>query len=346
MKPDVTIVIPGFGRPDFLPDLLSSIQEQTVLNRVAEVIVSEDGGTRRLEQIAGEFKNLPIRYASRKSSLGLLGHHKVLLCEEPTTSLTALLHDDDWWAPDHLETACSLLDNNPSCAAVFANIYDGYGSKSPMEINFHNWGWRAWVASGCDFQQKALHLDLIGVLMACMLDATFHFSTMVGRSAAVREAFLEVVSTKNEFDCDRTFPVFLAKLGGIDFVTKPSAFIRLHPAQETQRYVRSVDCMAWKTETTRWMVSRWPHEAREAADRFNREINSMSPVLRKKLSNLTAEPLKSLLIDNCGFHLYRETPLKNLRWALRQVAPPVVLNIYRQLRKRFRNRLPDFIICL
>src|SRR5258708_34849094 len=103
MKADITVVIPGVGRPQFLPDLLTSIEKQTALSRIVEVIVSEDGGNHRLESITSRFKNLPIRYVAREAPLGFLGHHQVLLCKEAQTPLTALLHDDDWWAPEHLE---------------------------------------------------------------------------------------------------------------------------------------------------------------------------------------------------------------------------------------------------
>src|SRR5580658_10308150 len=105
MKPDITVVIPAAGRPQFLSCLLDSIQRQSAIDRVAEIIVSEDSGNRESKNIVAKFKELPIRYVSRESPLGFLGHHKALLCDEARSPLTALLHDDDWWAPQHLETA-------------------------------------------------------------------------------------------------------------------------------------------------------------------------------------------------------------------------------------------------
>ena len=331
MKPDITIVIPGAGRPQFLTCLLESIQRQTAVDRIAEIIVSEDSGNRESMNVAAKFKKLPIRYAFRSPSLGFLGHHRVLLCEEARTPLTALLHDDDWWAPHHLETACSALDHDPACAVCFANIYDSFGPQYPMEIKHHNGVWRAWVAAGCPCDANVVKLDLTGALLASLVEVTFHFSTMVGRSRAVAEAFLEVEATKNGYDCDRTFPAFLAERGTISYAMTPSAFIRIHARQESRRIQERQDGLVLKLATTRWMLKHWPREASEAVARFNATAATMDPAILSYVSAMTGEPLKSCLIDECGFNLARDLPGSRVKQLLKQCTPPVFVALWRRL---------------
>jgi hypothetical protein len=334
MKPDITVVIPAYNRPDFLATLLASIQKQTVVGRIAEIVISEDGGSRESEKVAAQFPALPIRYIFRDPALGFLKAHKELLCTEARTPLTTLVHHDDWWSPNHLETACRALDNDADCAAFFANIYDSFGPQYPAEIKHHNGVWRAWLAAGCPSEAKVVRLDLTSVLLASLVEVTFHFSTMVGRSRAVAEAFVEVEATKNGYDCDRTFPVFLAERGTVSFAMTPSVFIRMHERQESRRIQAEQDALVIKSATTRWMFARWPHETPKAAARFNAIAATMEPAILSYISAMTGEPLKSCLIDEYGFNLTREQPPGLLKQLLKQFTPPVLAALLRRLASR------------
>ena len=71
---DVTVVITTIGRPDFLRTALQSVRNQVNRDVIGEVVVSENKGDRRTEQVVREFPDLPIRYLFREPSLPIVEH--------------------------------------------------------------------------------------------------------------------------------------------------------------------------------------------------------------------------------------------------------------------------------
>src|SRR5258708_7538188 len=105
MNADVAIIIATANRPEFLRNALRSVSRQTAISRLAEVLVSENGGNEASRAVCAEFPELPIRYLFRTPTTTAMEHGRYLLGALPQHDLTAILHDDDWWTTHHLEDA-------------------------------------------------------------------------------------------------------------------------------------------------------------------------------------------------------------------------------------------------
>jgi Glycosyl transferase family 2 len=337
----ITVIVPTCSRPELLQEALSSISRQTALQHISSVVVSENGMDRRSLDVTNQFPQLPIAYRFREPPLLPLEHGMALAAEaEGAGTYVAILHDDDWWDFSHLQNALDAMDKT-GAIAVFSNNFVTLGPRYPYRVS--PTAWLTWLGADCDFGSATLTIDAAGVLLSCLLDATFHYSTLVGRSTAVRKAVDQVLGLGNVYDNDRTFPVFLAMQGTVAYLTRPDVFVRRHAAQDSFRaeYIRN----EWelKSDTTQYLATKFPEHVCIAASRFNAIVdraNAQSPpddlpeVYR--ITDHFGEPHRSTLVRACGFKL-RERPgsPRNVRWLARQLCPPALINAYRRTRGFF-----------
>ncbi len=324
----ISVLIPTCNRLTYLCEAIESVRRQTARNSIAEVIVSENSLNDESREVCDRFPDLPIVYLQQKPPVSPMQHGKIIFAAAKSP-IIALLHDDDWWAPDHLEAALRVLIENPDCAAVFSNMYEISNPTYPGQIPLRQWF--VWLSSGCDYRPSALIIDQISVLMCCLLHTTFHYSTVVGRVRAIREAFDEVYAAENSYDNDRTFPVFLSSHGTIGFLTAPDTYIRLHPSQDSaQDYYRSND---WKlvNTTTKWLLSKYPQQVAQASERFNKAVATLlashEPWLLNHFTSFIRDPHRSTLRRDCGFNL----PQRKYNSLLRELFPPALFTLRRRI---------------
>jgi len=330
-----------------LGEALESVRRQTAASAIHQVIVSENGLTDASRLVCEQFKDLPLCYVRQEPPVASLLHLKALwhLVESP---IIAILHDDDWWMPDHLECAVETLGTQPDCVATFANFYDSLG---PSIVPFvTEKAWFVWAASNCDFRAPRLMLEPASVLLACMLESAFHYSTLVGRKDAVWETYLKMVAANNAWDNERIFPVLLSALGRIAYFTRHHAAVRNHPAQEgfDPAFVAK-GFGEMRVKTTRWLAGLDPGRTRLAREQLNRNIEKILEHygfydFLGLVSHRIQEPQKGVLITEFGFNL-RPTPApvpppkKDKKWLAKQLVPPAVLAVRRKL-KAAAKKLP------
>jgi glycosyltransferase involved in cell wall biosynthesis len=244
----VTILIPTAARPSMLRTALESVANQTALDKIERVFVSENGGNRDSEAICAQFPNLPITYVFRVPTPPL-EHGRILMRECLQGELTAYLHDDDWWAPTHLANALNALDSHPQAAVYGSSHFVVSGESSMLNCSGNLFPW-----FGADYPafMPVWELSRVNVLMAQLLGTISHYSAMVVRTGMLKKAAY-VSDLGNPFDNDRMLLFALSSFGSVLFNPLPEAFIRNHGNQ---------DCFAFNTEarirhmceTTRWMV--------------------------------------------------------------------------------------------
>jgi hypothetical protein len=332
MKAQVSVIITTRDRPEMLGEALASIRRQTRGSAIHQVIVSENGTTDASRKVCEQFGDLPILHVRQQPPVPSLLHLKALW-HHVNSPLVAILHDDDWWMPEHLENSVSALEAHPDCVATFSNFFDTWG---PTVVPFlSEKAWRVWVASGCDFSQPLLKLDKVSLLLACMLESTIHYSTMVGRKDALWETYLKMVAANNAWDNERTFPVMLSFLGPVGYVTRHCAFIRNHPAQEGfDPAFRANGFGEMRIKTTRWLAQLEPETTALAVKKFNASVSTLRPDFVSLVSNQIGEPQKSVLIREFGLKLVAgPVPERDKKWLLKQFCPPAVLTLRRKVKK-------------
>ena len=332
----VTVIIPTCNRPHFLREAIESVRQQTALDRIGQVIVSENGGCRDSQAVCEEFPGLPICYLYQEPPVPVSLHLREIW-PHVKSPLVAFLHDDDWWAPEHLERSTQALDDGPHFAGVFSNHFNTYGPEHPAQIA-HGWARQVWLASGCDFRNPIVNLDQESVILAGLWGAAFHYSTMVARKEFVWDAYGQVVRTENEYDNDRTFPIFLAEHGPVAYLTRPDIFVRWHAAQDNKRFSERLNEIF--IQTTRWIQRTWPDKVAAAAQRFNATADRVDPSHVESIKRYGSGPFRSVLVEECGLRIPDSLdpirlPPKGLRWFIKQTCPPILLIVKRGLYKRF-----------
>jgi len=283
----IKVVIATCNRPEMLRTALQSVAEQTIRSQIASVVVSENGGNKESAGVCAEFSNLPISYFFRDPPLPPIEHARILFSDNPREKYTAILHDDDWWAPRHLENAFNALESNPHCSATFSNYFGSPGPGFPYYGN--DWLWFVWAASPHEFYRSNIELDKIKVLIACLLNTAFHYSTVLGHSARIECAINNTVSAGNSYDNDRIFPVFLAERGPVYFLNEATCFVRRHREQDGCREEYQKNESALKNQTLLWMQFQWPVECEIAAQTFNTSMENIPIKWRNELSSLISD---------------------------------------------------------
>jgi glycosyltransferase involved in cell wall biosynthesis len=338
----VAVIITTRDRPEMLAQALESVRRQTAPAVIGQVVVSENGLTDASRAVCDQFKDLPLCYLRQEPPVPSLLHLKAFMHRVESPNV-AILHDDDWWLPDHLERALEALESHPDCVATYSNFYDSWGPSTVPYVTEK--AWRVWVSSSCDFSAPLLMLDPLNVLLACMLESTFHYSTLVGRKEAVWDAYYKLVAAGNDWDNERTFPVFLSTLGRIGYLTRHNAFVRNHPGQlgfDPEFAAKGFGEL--RAKTTRWLAQLDTRQTALAAKHLNGNIVKIRQDgdphdFVGMISSRIEEPQKSVLITEFGFNLVPSPvpvvmppPKKDKIWLAKQLLPPAVLAVRRKLK--------------
>jgi hypothetical protein len=330
----IQVLIPTRCRPHLLRVALNSVRLQSAIDQVRVVVVSENGECEESRAACNAFPDLPIKYIYRSPQLTSIDHHLGLLAET-SQPFTALLHDDDWWHPAHLETAMLGLRQFPKCRSYYSNYFSVSAGNLPGPSPGIT---RVWVASGCDFEDKPLiHLSFRQALVANLLTTSFHYSTLVAHTDSFAAAIRTALAAGNDFDNDRMVPMCLAEPEGLAYSTVALVAVRNHATQDqrSQRFNKRWHIMA---ETTRWLKSNWPVECTEAADLFNSQSRHLNPETLRTLRNLP-EPLLSTLVEEIGFKGLKTSVAERCLMFAKMWIPPVLRPACSYLRQACSAKL-------
>jgi len=327
----LTVVIPTAGRAHLLRDALASIARQTALRRVSCIHVSENAGYPESEMVCREFPELPIHYTLRAPPLTSAAHF-VALFKEVETPFTAMLHDDDWWAPHHLEAAMAGLENDASSSACYSGFFEPHGSSAPLycENNL-----MCWAAAGFPPLAGTWTLPLIQTALASLPGTPLRYSTLVARSAALK-ASTHIFDLGNPFDSDRMLGIALSLHGNVVYQPVPSTFIRLHSGQDARNYddaatYRHMHC------TTRWMLDLVRRQGGDMQTLLAERIATCPPIQKAELLQRLRRPvcIDGLREENC---IPPELDRFDRTWrrlrvgrVLRDWLPPAITNLARRL---------------
>jgi len=104
-EPLVSIVVPTYNRPEWLPITLKSMVEQTYKN--IEIIVVNDAGT-NVENIIDEFNDDRIKYIVHEKNKGLAGARNTAM-KNATGDYFCWCDDDDFYLPLAIEFRMSQI---------------------------------------------------------------------------------------------------------------------------------------------------------------------------------------------------------------------------------------------
>jgi hypothetical protein len=149
MRPEVSVLISTYDRPQMLAEALESVLSQDFGD--FEVIVRDDAGhCGEAEDVTASAADSRLMYRRNERNFGLW-HTNALLYAEARGRYLAHLDDDDRWRPGFLKRMVSALDDNPDCGIAFANhqVIDELGHFLPERTRRGNVAWgRAGLRTG------------------------------------------------------------------------------------------------------------------------------------------------------------------------------------------------------
>ncbi len=232
---EVTVIIPTARRAGLLPIALRSVAAQTAAARIARVLVSENSADRASRDVCQRFPELPIEYITQDPPATPVQHLARLFGRTDLAEFTALLCDDDWWAPGHLDVLLRSLTTTPDASAAFctAALVDSEHATDAqlyLPAAFHLVTERE-AAVGC------VPFDAGRVLASAWVHTPFHFTAMLARSRPLREVSARL-NDFHPYNADRLLFAELALRGTVAFVPQAGAFIRRHAGNYDQYTVQ------------------------------------------------------------------------------------------------------------
>lgn len=328
----ITVLIPTTDRPAMLRQALVSVRRQTARDRIAAVIVSENGGGHASASVCAEFADLPVRHVRRDPPTSSFAHFAMLLSELPGQPYTAILHDDDWWDPQHLSAALEALADG-RCAAHFANHFTVAGERSPLGINPYS---ACWYASGFGRVDERWLLDPLAVALACLPVTPCHCSALLCRTADLA-ACRWIYDIGNPFDSDRLLALALSRRGPLSYDCMPRAFVRMHPAQDGRAFDWDAQ-VRWMSDTTRRVVAQCDELALDLRGALA-SVEARCPAeFRPTLEAYFALPWCGPVLASLGLPRLDTPAPRSWKDATRRWLPPALLDAWRGLRRRAAAR--------
>lgn len=131
-QPLISVVISAYNRPEMLNIALDSVLNQSLRN--LEIIVQDDSSEDGCEEIVSKIVDPRLRFTHNRPSLGTVANLRAGY-RKCTGKYLATLNDDDYYAPDYLQTMVSILESDPALSLAFCDHYvvDAKGEVLPAE---------------------------------------------------------------------------------------------------------------------------------------------------------------------------------------------------------------------
>jgi len=116
--PKVSVCIPSYNCGAFIGKTIQSVLDQT--HQDFEIIVVDDCSTDNSEEVVKSFKDQRIRFFRNEKNLGMVPNTNKAL-KLANGEFVGVLHPDDYYAPEMIETALKAFDENPDVGFTYSS---------------------------------------------------------------------------------------------------------------------------------------------------------------------------------------------------------------------------------
>jgi glycosyltransferase involved in cell wall biosynthesis len=223
-QPLVSVVISAYNRPEMLTTALESVLNQSFSN--LEVIVQDDSSEDGCEAVVSDIRDPRIRFTRNRPSLGTVANLRAGY-RKCTGKYFATLNDDDFYAPDYLQTMVSILEANPILSLAFC---DHYVVDSKCEIL---------AAESDGFSQRSGRSRLNGGVVPDCFRAALVSTAVPGMFAVFRRSAINLDDFPDEVSSGYDFwMVYLGVRDGGPIYYHPErlTFYRIHEGSQTSSF--------------------------------------------------------------------------------------------------------------
>jgi hypothetical protein len=227
------VLIPTRNRPRELQVSLASVlaQDESLLG---QIIVSDNSDNDDTAAVIAGFKHPALRYERLAPVIHDPIERTRRLYAQSRCAYTAILHDDDWWHPDHLRQSLQAMQEHPQAGLCGSShlIWDEASSGNRLENPAIE------ILHAMHNTRACLDRMLIKgdeLLICAALGAFVHYSTMVMTRRFLDRIEDILLPGLFVFDTDRLHFLLARDVGGVVINVAPSATVRVHAAQESAR---------------------------------------------------------------------------------------------------------------
>jgi glycosyltransferase involved in cell wall biosynthesis len=143
-KPEISVVIPTFRRPQLLKRAINSVLEQTYPHY--QIYIYDDASQDETETIVAQFHDQRIHYFLHRENVGLNNNYNFAL-NRVDTPFFIFLSDDDLFMPSFLEEAVKGFEKHPEAGIFIGGLIYMDNNKRLMGTASNEWTTRSWYSS-------------------------------------------------------------------------------------------------------------------------------------------------------------------------------------------------------
>jgi glycosyltransferase involved in cell wall biosynthesis len=220
--PTVTVAIPTRNRADLLPQAIDSALEQTFTD--TEILVLDDASSDGTAEVVTRYDDPRLRYIRHDPNIGMAANWNYGY-SHGAGEFVAVLHDDDYWAPQFLERIVAAFRGTPEAGFVYASVVPvdldrRVIGEPPLSQGSHDRVDRPLAALGRLVRHTEVGWPAIAVRRACML---------------------EVGGFTEDYPYHKDWAVWLqlAARHPVVFIAETLGYYRVHPGQFSHEFNRS-----------------------------------------------------------------------------------------------------------
>jgi len=231
----IAVVIPTHRRGPLLRSALASVRDQSRTGVISEVIVSENSDDPGSLAVAAEFPELPIRHVFQNPPVDVFRHFCQLL-EYGESDWVAFLGDDDMWGRYHLEDAVRGLSAHPE-AVAYAGQFVCVTNTGRTAVGAASYPLAENLGNRDRLFQDCWVFSTLDMGVASLLLTPFNMWGLVGRRAALAQAFQAFTEPGAGYDSDRYMFWLLSQAGPIVIGREIGLFYRYHDCNANARFL-------------------------------------------------------------------------------------------------------------
>jgi hypothetical protein len=124
--PKISILIPTYNRPNFIPFVLRNLLIQEYPHKLLQVVIHDDGEIpfiQNYEEFSSAIKPIKLKYIRNKTKLSI-GEKRHKLIQNANNNLVVFMDDDDLYEPTYISHSFDTLKkNNSGCVGCNKMIF-------------------------------------------------------------------------------------------------------------------------------------------------------------------------------------------------------------------------------
>ncbi|MCK9581411.1 MAG: glycosyltransferase [Methanoregula sp.] len=214
----VTIAIPTYNRPEYLPQAIKSVLNQTCQD--FEIIVFDSGSDYDVQKLISAFDDSRIKLQKSENIINNKSNFRRIFNFKYDTEYLIVFHDDDMMHPQLIERELVLMEK------YFDLVWVGTG------INFVKNYSKMEVFKVLSELKNYKIYNSVGLVRLILNNFHLAFNTAMYRTAFIEN--MDKFSQRFYKWDDRPFLIHLSKKGSVAVIKDKLVNYRMHPGQDSQ----------------------------------------------------------------------------------------------------------------